>query len=152
MITLLRPSLVFQMVKLLPAVWDTRVWSLGWEDSLEKETAAHCVIPACRIPWAAEAGRPQSTRSQRVRHDWVANTRTALFEAEDGLPRVFTSSFYSPHARTLRCVQCCAENNGSVGPEPPDSWPCSSPQPRPPPQWGVPWAAAGSRGAVHSWP
>ena len=116
MITLLRPSLVFQMVKHLPAMWETRVWSLGWEDSLEKEMAARCVIPACRVPWAAEAGRLQSTRSQRVRHDRVTDTRTALFKAEDGLPRVFTSSFYSLHARALSCVQCCAENNGSVGP------------------------------------
>ena len=49
-------SLVAQMVKNLPEMWDTRVQSLGWEDLLEKEVATHFSIPAWRIPWMEEPG------------------------------------------------------------------------------------------------
>ena len=44
------------MVKNLPAVWDTQVRSLGWEDPLEKELASHFSILAWRIPWTEEPG------------------------------------------------------------------------------------------------
>ena len=64
-------SLVDQMVKHLPAMWETRVWSLGWEDPLEKEMATHCSTPAWKIPWMEEPGGLQSMGSQRVGHDWV---------------------------------------------------------------------------------
>ena len=47
-------SLVAQMVKNLPAVWETWVQSLGWEDPLEEGTAAHSSILAWRIPWTEE--------------------------------------------------------------------------------------------------
>ena len=60
-------SLVAQMVKNLPAMWETRVQSLGREDPLEKEMATHSNILAWRIPWTEEAGRLQSMGSQRVR-------------------------------------------------------------------------------------
>ena len=43
-------SLVAQLVKNLPAMQETRVRFLGWEDSLEKEKATHSSIPALRIP------------------------------------------------------------------------------------------------------
>ena len=43
-----------QMVKNLPAVWETWVQSLGWEDPLEEGTAAHSSILAWRIPWTEE--------------------------------------------------------------------------------------------------
>ena len=43
-------SLVAQMVKLLPAIRETQVRSLGWEDLPEKEMATHSSIPAWRIP------------------------------------------------------------------------------------------------------
>ena len=59
-------SLVAQLVKNPPAMWETWVWSLGWEDSLEKGKATHSSILAWRIPWTV-----QSTGSQRVGHDWV---------------------------------------------------------------------------------
>ena len=49
-------SLVAQMVKNLPAIQETRVWSLGWEDALEKGTATHSSILAWRIPWAEGPG------------------------------------------------------------------------------------------------
>ena len=48
------------MVKHLPAMWETRVWSLGWEDPLEKQTATHSSTLAWKIPWTEEPGRSQS--------------------------------------------------------------------------------------------
>ena len=54
---LIRVSLVVQMVKNLPAMQETRVKSLGWEDPLEKEMATHSSIPAWNIPWIEESGR-----------------------------------------------------------------------------------------------
>ena len=47
-------SLVVQMLKRLPAMWETWVQSLGWEDPLEKEMATHSSILAWRIPWTEE--------------------------------------------------------------------------------------------------
>ena len=61
-------SLVAQMVKNPPAVQETWVPSLVWEDLLEKEMATHSSILAWRIPWTEEPGRPQSW-SQGIRHD-----------------------------------------------------------------------------------
>ena len=61
-----RVSLVSQT---LPAVKDTWVRFLGWEDPLEKEMTTHSSILTWRIPWTEESGGPQSTALQRVRHD-----------------------------------------------------------------------------------
>ena len=58
-------SLVVQTVKRLSATQETQVQSLGWEDPLEKEMAAHSSI-AWKIPWIAEPGRLPSMGSQRV--------------------------------------------------------------------------------------
>ena len=44
-------SLVVQLVKNLPAMWETWVRSLGWEDPLEKRKATYSSILAWRIPW-----------------------------------------------------------------------------------------------------
>ena len=57
-------SLVAQMVKCLPTMWETRVQSLGWEDLLEKEIAIHSSILAWKIPWMEEPGGLQSMGSQ----------------------------------------------------------------------------------------
>ena len=62
-------SLVSQLVKSLPAVQETGVRSLGWEDPLEKEMATHSSVLAWRIPRTEEPGGLQSMGSQRVRHD-----------------------------------------------------------------------------------
>ena len=62
------PSLVAQMVKRLPAMRETRVRSLGWEDPLEKEMAIHSSTTAWKIPWTEEPGRLQSMGLQRVRY------------------------------------------------------------------------------------
>ena len=58
-----------QRLKRLPAMQETWVRSLGWEDPLEKEMATHSSILAWRIPWTEEPGGLRSTGSQRVRHD-----------------------------------------------------------------------------------
>ena len=52
--------LVAQMVKRLPAMLETQVRSLGWEDPLEKDMATHSSILAWRIPWIEEPGGLQS--------------------------------------------------------------------------------------------
>ena len=62
-------SLVAQMVKLLPTMWETWVRSLGWEDPLEKKMTTHSSTLAWKIPWMEEPGRLQSMGSQRVGHD-----------------------------------------------------------------------------------
>ena len=50
----------FQLVNNLPAVKETWVQFLGWEDPLEKEMATHSIILAWRIPWTKEPGSLQS--------------------------------------------------------------------------------------------
>ena len=62
-------SLVAQMVKCLPAMWETWVRSLGREDPLEKEMTTHSNTLAWEIPWTEEACKLLSMGSQRVRHD-----------------------------------------------------------------------------------
>ena len=61
--------LVAQRIKHLPAMQETRVRSLGWEDPLEKEMATYSSILAWRIPWTEEPGGLQSTGPQRVGHN-----------------------------------------------------------------------------------
>ena len=61
-------SLIAQLVKNLPAMQETWVQPLGWEDPLEKEMAMHSSILAWRIPWTEEPGGLQSVGSQRVEH------------------------------------------------------------------------------------
>ena len=53
-------SLVAQMVKRLPAMQETWVQSLGWEDALEKEMTTHSSTLAWKIPWTEEPGKLQS--------------------------------------------------------------------------------------------
>ena len=57
-------SFVIQLVKNPPAMQETWVRSLGWEDPLETGKATHSTILAWRIPWTR-----QSMGSQRVRHN-----------------------------------------------------------------------------------
>ena len=59
------------MVKSLPAMQETWVQSLGWEDPLEKEMATHSSILAWKIPWIEQPGGLRSTGSQRVGHNFT---------------------------------------------------------------------------------
>ena len=64
--TNLRISLVAQMVKCLPTMWETWLQSLGREDALEKEMTPHSSILAWRIPWTNEPGGLQSMESKEL--------------------------------------------------------------------------------------
>ena len=81
-------SLLAQLIKNPPAMRETCVQSLGWEDPLEKGNATHSSILAWRIPWAV-----QSMRSQRVRQDWATFTvtKTENSSSSDALPLQDTS-------------------------------------------------------------
>ena len=50
-------------------MWETRVQSLGWEDTLEKEMATHSSTLAWKIACTEKPGRLQSMGSQRVGHN-----------------------------------------------------------------------------------
>ena len=67
-------SLVAQSVKNLPAVQETRVQPLDWEDPLEKDMATHSSILAWKISWTEEPGGVQSLGSQKVRHERLTLT------------------------------------------------------------------------------
>ena len=60
-------------IKNLPVMQETWVWSLDWEDALEKEIANHSSILACEILWTQEPGRLQSMRLKKARHDFINN-------------------------------------------------------------------------------
>ena len=62
------------MVKNLPAMKETPVRPLDWEDPLEKGMETHSSILTWEIPWIVEPGGLQSMGSQRVRHHWITNT------------------------------------------------------------------------------
>ena len=66
-------SLVTHTVKNLPAMQETWLWLLGWEDPPEKEMVTHSSILAWEIPCIEEPGVLQSTRLQRIGHDWATN-------------------------------------------------------------------------------
>ena len=68
-------SLVAQMVKNLPAMQETWVRSLGWEDPLEKRMATHSSVFAWRIPWTQE---PSWTTVYRVAKSWTMTEQLTL--------------------------------------------------------------------------
>ena len=89
------------MVKNLPPMHKTQPWSLGWEDPLEKGTATHSSILACRIPWTEEPGRLHFMGWQTVRHDWTtkhAHTHTHIHAhthtCYNSLPGLLSISVY----------------------------------------------------------
>ena len=57
----------------LPAMWETQVRPLGWEDAQEKEMVTHSSILIWRIPWTEKPTGLQSIVSQRVRQDWMTS-------------------------------------------------------------------------------
>ena len=81
----LRACLVAQVVKNLPAVQETQVWSLYWEDPMEKGMATHSSILAWRIAWTDEPGRLQSMGLHRVRYNWATDTFTFHFDVRCNL-------------------------------------------------------------------
>ena len=90
-------SLAAQAVRNLPAMRETQVWSLGWENPLEKGMALHSSTPAWRIPWTEKPGGLQSMGSQRVRHDWATSI---------SLHFIYGIYIYI----CWPCKQCCSEH------------------------------------------
>ena len=72
-------SLVAHMVKSMPAMQEAWVQSLGQDESLEEGMSTHSSILAWRVQWTEEPGRPQSTGSHRVGHDWATNIHSCIY-------------------------------------------------------------------------
>ena len=115
-------SLVAQLVKNLPAMWETWVRSLGWEDPLEKGKATHSSILAWRIPWTV-----QSIGSQRVGHNFPFTIIQGLsvkllaraVVASEGLTARLT---HMSAGGVTFLVTCCTKNLSTLlafGQEPP---------------------------------
>ena len=93
-------SLVGHLVKNPPAMRETWVWSLSWENPLEESMAAHCSILA-RIPWKEEPDGLQPIGSQRIGHEWVTKHSRAHL--------IFTIITYKRESIILTisiCLQC----------------------------------------------
>ena len=90
-------SLVAQMVKNLPAIQETWVQFLGWEDPLEKGMVGNPLqSPAWRIPRTEKPGRLQSMVSQRVIYDWMTNTfSTTNHDVYIYISHIIYSNIYS---------------------------------------------------------
>ena len=69
------------VVKNLPAMQESHVQFLGWEDTLEKEMAAHSSILGWRILWTWEPSRLQPMGSQRVGHNLATNNKKIKFHS-----------------------------------------------------------------------
>ena len=73
-----------QMIKNLPAIQETWLQSLGWEDPLEKGMTTHSSILAWRVLWTEEPGELQSMGSQRVRQRCTGTTQREGMGREEG--------------------------------------------------------------------
>ena len=67
-----------QVVKNMPAMWETWVWSLGWKDPLKKGKTTHSSTVTQRIPWTEKLDSLQFIGLQRVGHGWVTK-HTAFY-------------------------------------------------------------------------
>ena len=97
-------SLIAQTVKCLPTVQETRVWSLGRQDPLEKEMTTHSSILAWKIPWTEECGRLQSMGSQRIRHDWATSPSSIKFLVVNKCSLFFSTRMWSLSSRGGWCT------------------------------------------------
>ena len=101
-------SLVAEMVKNLPAMQATQVWSLGREDPLQKEIATHSSILVWEIPWTEKFGGIQSMGLQRVRHDWATNIFHLYYFLDSTYKWYYIVFiffwFISP---SIRSISCC---------------------------------------------
>ena len=109
------------MVKDLPAMQETQVWSLGQKDPPEKGMATHSSILAWRIPWTEEPGRLIVQRSQRVGHEWASNTFTffplplTLGSWESYLSLVFSSTKLEWKEFQMHWVVLCIKYTWTCG-------------------------------------
>ena len=108
-------TLVAQMLKNQPAMWETWVQTLGEEDPLEKGMATHSSILAWSIPWTEELGRLQSMELQRIGHKWVTNTTLSIMVYPRILsivPCIIHSVQFSSVAQS--CLTVCNPMNRSI--------------------------------------
>ena len=96
------------MVKNLHTMQETRVWSLGLEDPLEKEMATHSRILAWKIPWTEEPGRLQFTVSQSLlayKNKWEKILCSMYHYHPSSIPRVTKSLWWIREIlETRRCL------------------------------------------------
>ena len=133
-------SLVVQTVKHPPAMWETWVRSLGWEDPLEKGTAAHSIIPAWRIPWIVYSMGSQraDTTKQLLFHFSVPSTGSSsivlwnFVTTAVGNTHTHTDTHlpHPPDQVTLPMGACQKASRSARGPsphsslvKPPSPWP-----------------------------
>ena len=93
------------MVKNLPAMQDTWVQSLGWEDPLEKEMATHSSVLAREIPRTEKSDRLQSTGSQRVGYNLV--TKQQQHKDRKRCPRLTVSNKKVAATAAAKSLQSC---------------------------------------------
>ena len=96
-----RACLVAQLVKNPPAMRETWVWSLGWEDPLEKGTATHSSILAWKIPWTVYC-----MGSQRVRHNWATFTQFYMWSRKSLNGLQFSGPAPSPSLQKACLLYC----------------------------------------------
>ena len=102
--------LVAETVKNLPAMQESQVPSLGWEDPLEKGMASHSSILAWRILWTEEPGGLEPMALLRAGHDWVTSTFTFTCvklkntACNSRLPQQTFHSRIWPHSASLSSV------------------------------------------------
>ena len=101
------------VLKNLPEMQETWVWSLGWDDPLEKEMATHSSIHAWRIAWTEKPGWLQSLGSKRIRHNvamkwqqqnsWLTMLRYFQVDSKGTQPYIYMCPFppTSPPIQTL---------------------------------------------------
>ena len=79
-----------QRIKRLPAMWETQVQSLGWEDPLEKEMATQSSILAWRIPWTEEPGgyRPCGCKERNTAEQLSTQPKTDMTSLVPSVKRV----------------------------------------------------------------
>ena len=102
--TTLRASLVAQVAKNLPRIWETQVRFLSQEDPMEKKMAIHSSILTWKIPWTKEPGGLQYMGSQRVRQSWATNTHTSWKQYLCSAPQWhlwLNSHLYMPTGKTI---------------------------------------------------
>ena len=116
-------SLMAQPVKNLPAMQETWIWSLGWEDPLEKGMTTHSSILAWEIPWKEQPGWLQSIGLQRVGHYWATkhtHTHTHTFIGKEkkklnwGLTSCFSIKPETTHSRQTLIISKCGTIWASV--------------------------------------
>ena len=90
-------------------MWETWVWSLGQEDSLQKGMATHSSILVWRIPWTEEPGELHSMELQRFRHDWAINTHIHICIQPPSLQRLSGKCGFQP--ASLRSTGRCPGRN-----------------------------------------